>query len=374
MSWKREAMEGIGRLSAAFVPARPLPKTESIVVLRNGDIGDLLVITPLFQALHQLFPHAQIVAAIGDWNVEVLKDNPYVSATLPLNAPWHNKFVKDQSVLNMFRYILFSSEVKELARRNFDIGIDILGSTLGSLLMLRARIPYRMGVRGFAGGDSSVQACVNYNPYEHVGRSALRFAEILGAKEFPPVYPQIFLSTRELEQGELHWYKGIDQPTRGKKRVVIGPGGGFVGKCWPQQNYVWLAKMLSEVADVQIMIAGSEKDQQIGRKFESASANAISLCGKLTLRETFALIASCDLVICNSSMLMHAAAAFQKASVVLLGESIKSTKQQAAQWGYQGSCHMFGKEADHQQIYTPTEALRETLGILGSVQCSSGKL
>ena len=210
------------------------PKTpRSILVLRNGDLGDLLVITPLFQALKELFPESAIVAAVGNWNFEILKHNPYVSDILPFNAPWHNKFIKDQSPFQIIRYISSSPEVNQLAQRQFDIGIDILGSTLGSLLMLRAGIPYRLGVRGFAGGHSVVQAYVDYNHYEYVGRAALRFAELLRAKNLPPLKPQIFLAESESDYGKSWWQKLDAQSKVRAHRIVIGPGGGFAEKCWP---------------------------------------------------------------------------------------------------------------------------------------------
>src|SRR5271154_682546 len=142
MSWKRTAMEAIVWLAGHFAPSseQAPERPESILVLRNGDYGDLLVITPLFQALHQLFPKAKIAAGIGDWNVELLKNNPYVSEILPINAPWHTKFIKKQSLFDAFLYMGFSPEVKELRNHRFAIGIDVLGSTLGSLLMVQAKI------------------------------------------------------------------------------------------------------------------------------------------------------------------------------------------------------------------------------------------
>lgn len=64
-----------------------------------------------------------------------------------------------------------------LCASRLSIGIDVLGSQWGAWLLCRAGIPYRMGVRGYAGGHSVMQSLVPYNADEHVGRSALRFAE-----------------------------------------------------------------------------------------------------------------------------------------------------------------------------------------------------
>ena len=67
MSWKRDIAEALVWLAGRFVPTGAATATpKSIFVLRNNDLGDLLVITPLFQALHDLYPNAKIVAGVGD--------------------------------------------------------------------------------------------------------------------------------------------------------------------------------------------------------------------------------------------------------------------------------------------------------------------
>lgn len=357
MSWKRSVTDGVFWLTAKSI-SRSKKITEipkSIFVLRNNDIGDLLIITPLFEALRQRFPDTHIVVGVGNWNVEILKLNPYISEILQVNAPWHNKFIANQTLWNALNYIAFSPEIQELAKRRFDIGIDVLGSYFGSLLMMRTDIPYRLGVKGYAGGHTAVEKYVEYNAYEQVGRSALHFAELLGATELPECRPQIFLSPSELEAGQHRW----SIKTRlTEKRIVLGPGGGFAEKCWPLENYADLVKMLREISNPEVIIIGGKQDREAGKQLAALSPSVKNLAGDLTLRESFALVAAADLVICNSSMLMHAAAAFSIPTVVLLGKCVTSTKQHAAQWGYEERCHIFGKDNDRQEIYITKEVIK----------------
>src|SRR5262249_21940553 len=161
------------------------------------DLGDLLVTTPLFEALRRRFPDAEIVAAVGRWNVPSLRHNPHLSAVLVVDAPWFNKFTRRQMLPRILAYVAFSAQSREIARRAFAAGMDVLGSPWGPLLLLRARIPLRLGVRGYAGGHTGVQRWVEFDAGEHVGRSSLRFAELLGATDLPACRPQIFLSAAE---------------------------------------------------------------------------------------------------------------------------------------------------------------------------------
>jgi len=363
-------LEGTLWLFARWVrtPKQPLESPGSIFVLRNNDIGDLLISTPIFEALRRKFPDAYIVAGVGKWNIEILKLNPHISEVLAINAPWHNKVIQNRSHLRKMAYVVFSSESRELARRHFDIGIDIVGSRWGSLLMLRAGIPYRLGVKGYAGGYGAVQKYVEYNPREHVCRSTLRFAELLQATELPEIRPQIFLSPQEREAGESLWSQKSAGSHQRSIRIVIGHGGGFKTKCWPLENYAALVSVLSALDNVEIAIVGNKQDRETAGQILTTSPTICNLAGRLSLRETFALVASADLVICNSSMLMHTAAAFLKPAIVLLGEHFISAKQHDAQWGWKGSSIILGKETGQRdKIYTPDKAMAVINSVLSSL-------
>lgn len=358
MSWKRNLIEGVvwiaGRLHHPAVA--PPENPDSIFVLRNNDIGDLLAITPLFEALRRRFPQARLAAGIGSWNRPVLENNPYLSGVLTVNAPWHNKYVASQSPLDALRYIYLSPESRRLAREHFQVGIDILGSPWGSLLLMRAGIPYRLGVRGYAGGHTGVHQAVSYNPSEHVGRSALRFAEMLGARDMPPCRPQIFLTDSEKRAGHARWQDGSKATGERSKRLVVGVGGGFPEKCWPFDYFVQVARRIQERGAVDIILVGSQEDQAAAHRLARDSPRVKNLAGILTLRETFAVVAASDVVFCNPSMLFHAAAAFSIPSVVVQGAYFHSAEQSAAQWGYP-SCRIVGPDAGHPEIYSPEEAL-----------------
>jgi ADP-heptose:LPS heptosyltransferase len=355
MSWKRDIAEAFVWLASRFVPTdtHTAQNPKSIFVLRNNDLGDVLVITPLFQALRDRYPNATIVAGVGNWARPLLELNPYVDEILPINAPWHNQVVKEQGVTAALSYILTSDEAQRLSDRHFDVGIDIVGSHFGQLLLMKAGIPYRISVRGFAGGHSGSHGFVDYNHNEHVGRQSLRYAEILGATALPAVYPQVFLSTDEKEEAERTWQMTNGQIV-GPQRIVVGPGAGFATKCWPLNNF---KQLLKELKEHEIIIVGAEKDLAIAEELSHELPNAKNLAGKLNLRQTLALIAGSNLVICNSSMLMHAAAAFSIPHVVPLGEYFSDSQQHMSQWGYPDLTYCLGKDTDRKTIYESSEVL-----------------
>lgn len=359
MGWKGNIVEVPVWLSGKFAATwKEIPEEpRSLFVLRNNDLGDLLVTTPLFEALRHRFPKTQIVAGVGNWAVDILKHNPYVDEVLAVNAPWNNKFTRSQRTRDVVQYIFQSDESRQIAAKKFEVGIDILGSHVGSVLMMRAGIPYRLGVRGYRGGHTAAQKCVQFNENEHVGRSALRFAELVGAAELPPCRPQIYLTEAERHAGEERW-----QPRSSENRalrIVVGPGGGFQEKCWPLDNYKKLLGLMSKHISCEVVIVGGKQDRASGSALLGAAPVSKSLAGDLDLRSTFALVAASDLVLSNPSMLMHVASAFRIPNFVLLGEYFSSARQHQRQWGYPETCWSLGRDKGHEMIYSPCEVMAQ---------------
>ena len=209
MGWKRNLMEVVLATAKKFTPnvtPNPDQLPHSIFVLRNNDLGDLLGVTPMFAAIKKTRPGCRLGVGIGDWARPILENNPWVDEVLPVNAPWHNKAITPQGIFAGLRYALFSPEVSVIARRRFDAGIDPLGSALGSLLMIRCRIPTRIGVQGYAGGHSANVSNVRFDEQRHIGCSALASAQTLGADiHSMETAPQLFLTAEEEDLGEEAW-------------------------------------------------------------------------------------------------------------------------------------------------------------------------
>ncbi|MEM8637729.1 MAG: glycosyltransferase family 9 protein [Cyanobacteria bacterium P01_G01_bin.54] len=339
---------------------------QRIFILRNNDLGDLLIITPLFAALKQRYPQAEIWVGVGHWNVPTLEQNPFVDRILPINAPWHNKGVSQQSLWRRWRYLLTSPELFALRDFKADVGIDIFGSPWGAMLLLRAGIPYRLGVRGYAGGAIAAHDWIDYDPQLQVGRSALRFATLLGATALPAARPQLFLTVPEQAAAEQRWRRIASD----RHRMIIGPGSGLDERYWPLASYQVLAAELANWQTVSVVLVGGGGDRAAAVEMmqgAGAQPNLWDWTGQLSLRQTFALVATADLVISNSSMLMHAAAAFNVETLVLLGGAFASRKQHDCQWGYDAHYWSLGKEPGEQlNIASPAAAIAQVKCLLQS--------
>ena len=335
-------------MNGAPPPASP----RSIFVLRNNSLGDVLCTTPLFDALRRRFPHADIWAGIGPWARPILEHNPHITGVLDVAAPWTTQYVADTSWSAVWRYIYRSPEVDAIRARRCDVGIDVVGSHVGQLLLRRAGVGYRVGLSGYRGGQSLMQRSASFREDRHVSQLSLDLAELLGATDLPPARPQLFLTDVERAVAEARW---TEFGATGKRRIVLTPGAGLPEKRWPADRFKTLTERLLARGDAFPLVLGAAGESSL---LASAAAPNVATCGESSLRKTFAMIATADGVVCNSSVALHAAAAFNRPTVLVLGPAFPSARAHEALWSYPDTVTSLGREPESDQIADPADVER----------------
>lgn len=334
----------------------PPSKTKKIFILRNNDLGDVLLTTPLVRGLKKNFPEAKVFMGVGDWARPLVENNSDLDGIIRINAPWHNKqncrfpANSPRTFFEGLLYIFFSKEAQFLRKQKYTHGIDVLGSRQGSWLLRRSRIPHRFGVRGYAGGDKTCEKCVDFVENCKVAESALAFLPLLGGQEKVDSKPILSLESKELEEADKIW----GTPTKGSKRIIIAPGAGFPEKTWGDERFTKLVEILYNRTKHKIRIIGSIEDRK-RIDFDLSSPKEprlLNYCGNLSLRQSAALVSRSDFVISNSSIAMHWAGSFQIPSITILGECYESVKLHQRQWGHPNGI-VLGKETLENIIELP---------------------
>ena len=344
MGWKGALVEGPLWLAGSIYDRQRrngdagAEAPRSILVMRPNDYGDLLTTTPIFQALRGRFPSSRIVAGIGGWGRPVLAHNPFVDEILQLDVPWNNKFVADQSLPAVARFLASAPALPQTdAHAGFDIGIDVMGSHVGVALLMRLGARHRVGVRGFRGGWSACQQYIRFSMTRHVAQAALDQAALLGATDLPEARPQLFLTGEERAEARTLWaMPGIDAPLK----LLVGVGGGIDEKCWPAEALrdalIALPAMLGAAgARLDVVLVGGPADRARASQVLGDGLSGVrSLAGETSLRATFALAEQADVVLTNASMLLHVAAAFRRPTVTVLGGLFPDAPGHDVLWGY----------------------------------------
>ena len=130
-----------------------------ILVIRLDGIGDVLLSTPVYEALKKQYPSAKLTVLVGAHTKGVIKMNPYIDNVLVLRNTWFTTIskIKFGEILSMLR---------KIRKEEFDIGIDLRGDIRNILLMFSGKVRYRIGY-GITGGGFLLNRMPHYEKKTH---------------------------------------------------------------------------------------------------------------------------------------------------------------------------------------------------------------
>ncbi len=253
-----------------------MPK--KILLIKLISMGDVIMVTPIIEAMRKKYPNSEIVFATSNKYGEILEGNPYLD-----------------------RLIL----VRDFDRREFDLEFDYYKSmTLALLYREDWDLVYQIQLLdlscGYWGTDHHLQDL---------------YADIANVKligERPII--KITQTQRDKIQVLFGTYVKSDETV-----VLLHTTSGWKLKDWDSRKFVQLADMISKKYNVKIFQIGGPDDIII------QSDRVIHLEGKLSLKETAALMERSDLLICPDTGLMHMAAVLGLKIVALFGPTSPST-------------------------------------------------
>jgi len=180
-------------------------------------------------------------------------------------------------------------------------------SLRSAALGVLARIPSRIG---FSGRWSFLYTEARPKPV--LGHESDRLLAL--ANKPPGVYAPHLRPTAEDEQAAAALSEGVF--------VALAPGSIWGSKRWPY--YPELAARLGE--RVAVVVVGGKDDGELGDQIVSAvrpsGRPAVNACGKLTLRQSAALIGRASALVTNDSAPLHLATAMGTPIVALFGPTV----------------------------------------------------
>jgi ADP-heptose:LPS heptosyltransferase len=269
---------------------------ERFLVTRLRFLGDVVLCTPLLEALREARPQARIEFLGMAPHVDVLRQHPAVDTlhVLPSGA----------TAAHMIRM------GARLRARRFDAVFDLFGNPRSALLTRVTGAPLRVGP------DRGVRARL----YTHRrgrpsgDRSAVRhhldkLVPLLGrAPEPRPTSLHVSESERVRLREEL------DLPERVR---VVHPGSTWPDKAWPEDRWPTLVRALTDRDGAPVVVI--EPPSQRGLAARVAGSTGARPLDVLDVRSVMALLAHADLYVGNDGGILHAAIALGVPSVGLLG-------------------------------------------------------
>lgn len=277
---------------------------KAILLMRLYFVGDVLLATPVMEALKARFPEASLTVLLKKRARAVLEGNPHVDEIMEYDGVerYHSPG---------WQWRLAS----ELRRRRFGLAVDLTGDLRTSWLLYAASPGFRVGFN-HAGCGFLLDRKVPYAAPGHVVDHLLSVAGTIGATAARPT-PRVYLSEGERARacailGRIGLADG--------RFAVLSPGANWPFRRWPAERYAQLARALRGRRGLASVVTGSAADAALGRRVvEDSDGAAASLAGEISLRDFAAVASRARVFVGSDSGPMHVAAAVGTPVVALFG-------------------------------------------------------
>jgi len=236
----------------------------------------------------------------------IFENNPYLDRIIP--------FKKDIGILSC---------IKEVRRERYDIIIDIHNNLRSNLVRAfsgaKSRIKYRKGIlkrRFMLWGIGRTKAAVP--SVVDLYLEPLKKTETVIRQRLPRLY---------LSEGEIVWAEN-QLPQKKGKWIGLNPGARWHTKEWIAENYIELIERLRR-DNYNIVLFGDRDNSDLTERIRSGlsrdikGTDVLDMVGKTSLRQLFALISRCEVLVSTDSGPMHAASALDIPVVALFGPTVR---------------------------------------------------
>ncbi len=283
------------RCAGYYRPNTEIARGSRILVALYGGIGNVVLATPMLQAIHRGFPES----VLHVWcqvrpSAEICRTIPYVERVL-IDGGASVSSDYDIFVVNCVAPPLRASLFGLNSGASLMVGEDSTKSHLGFLFNC-------CGVADV----SAHEVDRNLGILRRIGLRPLQ------ARPFINIGEEHRIASREfLRDGGLS----------GRPVVGLHPGSGPAQsfKRWRRSKFAELARRLCEDHGVTVLLFGGEDEIELAEAIADESGCGHVVAGRLSILETAALIEQCKLFISNDSGLMHIAAAVGTPTIGIFG-------------------------------------------------------
>lgn len=276
-----------------------LPENPKILVTRIDRIGDVVLSTPVYQAVKEAFPGGKVGVLVSPLTAEVVSGNPFVDEVL-----LYDKRGKEKSVSGSLAF------ARELRRQKWDAVIHLHSTRRMHGMAFAAGIPVRIGYRKKWGG--LLTHAVEENKWRGERHEAeYNFDLLFPLNIAPPVQIRTFFPLRgEVEEKFSRIALGEGLNLQRMDYMVINPAASCPSKFWPAEYFAELADSLIAKYRCRVVLIGGPDDEAISRQVRSRMKNVcVDLTGKLSLGELGWCLQKSVCLISNDTGPAHIAAA-----------------------------------------------------------------
>lgn len=306
------------------------------MITRTDRIGDLILSTPVFEALRLKFSKAHLACLTFLENRQIVEGNPFLSEVI-----LYDKQGSEKGWLGNLRF------ARRLAEKRFDTVVHLHPTNRMHWVSWLAGIPVRIGYRKKNAWalthtieDRKGEGLKHESEYNF---DLLQFLGVPSDGKFKTHFP-----LKEKDRRSLDFYLKNIGLNLGAPYVVLNPSASCPSKVWPAERFAQLADRLQEKFGLPILLIGSRQDRLHASKVKRfVSRPVMDLSGKISIGLLGWLLQGARLLISNDSGPVHLARAVGTPVISIFGRNLAGLSPK--RWGPLGD----GGRVIHKEVACP---------------------
>jgi heptosyltransferase-2 len=280
-------------------------RRKKILIVQTAFIGDVILATPLAEAVPQVFPDCAVDFMVIPAAAGLLEKNNFIRRVLIFD-----KRGEQRGLIALWKL------AKSLQQEHYDLALVPHRSLRSALLVRLARIPERVGFDRSAGARLLTRR-VPYQQKHEVERNL----DLL----------RVFSNDFAMPSPRIVWDKNDEQIVdqicpghqNGKWFCALAPGSVWATKRWPAERFIALAKRLIAETGARVYLIGGGSDRELCAGISNKIAgDCINTAGKLTLRQSAALLDRCQVLVSNDSAPTHLGVSTRCKALTIFGPTV----------------------------------------------------
>jgi heptosyltransferase-2 len=287
----------------------------SILVVQTAFAGDVVLVLPLLQLLHEKFPGSMITAVTIPAAEELLANHPAVGRVIV-----YDKRGADKGPGGLIRM------ASRLRAAGIDVALIPHRSIRSALLCRLAGIPVRIGFDTSAGRFLLTQS-VRYVATDHEILRNLALAAPLGVPSPGLRFPRLYPSAEDglaVDAFMLQCF-GRDAVAHPPPCIAVAPGSVWNTKRWPESKFISLVRYLLD-AGWHVVLVGGGADRDLCSRLRASARDprVADASARFSLLGSACLIGRCAALVSNDSAPVHLAVAMSIPVVAIFGPTLPS--------------------------------------------------
>ena len=283
---------------------------KSILIIKIGALGDVILASPSIKAIHKKFPDSKIKLLTAVENREVFINSPYIDEILVCDFK-----ERDRGFFGLLRV------GKKVRSENFDTVVDLQNNKKSHVIAFLSCAPKRLG---YDNGKLSFllnRKIKDRSPLIDPVSHQLKVLGLLGINNIDEKL-SLWPSPRDIKWAENFFASQWLKPNTKLVAFNIGSSPKWLTKLWPVEYFVELSTRLAKELGIRIILIGKDdgkKDVRADKFLKRSKCKPINALGKTNIPCLAALIKKCDLLLSADSAPVHIAASVNTPFIALFG-------------------------------------------------------